>query len=48
MPLAKGYLDRLRIGTELDEQGQRRERVRASTTPARTGIRRRTLNKLEG
>jgi hypothetical protein len=26
----QGYLDRLRVGTELEEQGQRRERARAS------------------
>jgi death-on-curing family protein len=37
----QAYLDRLRTGTEIDEQGQRRERVRASL-----GIQRDTLKKL--
>ena len=26
----RGYLDRLRVGTELEEQGQRREQIRTS------------------
>lgn len=31
----QAYLDRLRVGTELDEQGARRERIRTSTTRTR-------------
>ncbi|MBI5536466.1 MAG: Fic family protein [Deltaproteobacteria bacterium] len=41
----QAYLDRLRAGTDLDEQAQQRERVRTSTTKM-MGIRRDTLKKL--
>jgi hypothetical protein len=41
----QAYLDRLRAGTDLDEQGQQRERVRTSTTKM-VGIHRVTLKKL--